>query len=513
MLKLPLLLLLTLTPPFASPLAAPSPPPLIPVSPSSTDTANDLLSFIRDSPDPYHATATAVRQLKEAGFTELSESSPFDLRPAGKYYYTRDRNLGSSLIAFCVPPSLPPSPSSPYTAGFKIVAAHTDSPCLKLRPVTALTSAGYLQLAVETYGGGLWHTWFDRDLSISGKVVLSSPDGKISQRLVNVNRPILRVPNLAIHLNTAEERVAFKVNKEDHLQPVLSQSVKDVLSSAPSSNSSSPSSSSRHHPLLLSLLATSLSVDPSSILDFDLSLSDYQPPSLTGPSNEFVSAARLDNLASCFMAVRSLSLHSSSPSFPLSNSVSLIALFDHEEVGSTSSVGAGSEMVTSAVSRISAALSPPSVPPTPDSTAAVSRASFCLSVDQAHAVHPNYASKHEKLHRPHLNAGFVVKTNTNQRYATTATTAFVFREICRRTSGVPPPQDFVARNDCGCGSTIGPQLSATTGIRTIDVGAPQLAMHSIREMMGTGDVEVGVRVMEGFFEKFEEVDREMEGGD
>jgi aspartyl aminopeptidase len=231
-------------------------------------------------------------------------------------------------------------------------------------------------------------------------------------------------------------------------------------------------------PLLLQLLAEELSVQVDDIVDFELNLFDVQKASLGGAYSEFIHSARLDNLASCFLAVQALSEHDVQDDAD----IALVALFDHEEVGSGSAVGAGSPIMSEAVERITSAMGNGSS----DIHQATLRKSFCLSVDQAHAVHPNYSSKHEKAHQPKMNNGMVIKRNSNQRYATNGMTGFLMREVARR-AGLPPLQEFVVRNDCACGSTIGPIISAATGIRAIDMGCPQLSMHSVRETMGVCD--------------------------
>lgn len=338
------------------------------------------------------------------------------------------------------------------------------------------------------------HTWFDRDLGLSGRVLIRNDDGKIEQKLIKIDKPILQIPNLAIHLQTAAEREAFKYNKEDHLVPILSLEVKKALGGSTGSNNDNKEETIEdgwveyQESLLLQLISKELSIPISSIVDFELNLFDIQKASLGGVYSEFIHSARLDNLASCFMAVQSLVEYvTDNDGSALDNDedISMIALFDHEEVGSSSATGAGSPIMGQAVKRISHALSSDRDNFTEEYERVIGK-SFVLSVDQAHAIHANYASKHEKHHAPRMNCGMVIKRNSNQRYATTGITGFIVREIARK-AGLQPVQEFVVRNDCGCGSTIGPIISTNTGIRAIDLGCPQLAMHSIRETMGTSD--------------------------
>jgi len=494
-------------------------PPL--TSPSITEhlpLANKALSYFDSSPDPFHAVDTSITLLEQAGFEPLESDTR--IVQGGKYYFTKNK---SSLIAFAV------GNKFDNGGGFKIIGAHTDSPNLKLKPFSKKKlTEGYVQLAVECYGGGLWHTWFDRDLGLSGRVLVRTEEGRIEQKLIKIDRPILRIPNLAIHLQTAKEREAFAINKEDHLVPILSLEVKKALGGkdskkdgADQENTGDDASTTtsiqedgwieHQESLLLQLVAHELSVPTSSIVDFELNLFDLQQATLGGIYSEFIHSARLDNLASCFMAVQSLVEYVNENGLDNDEDVSLIALFDHEEVGSSSATGAGSPIMGEAVKRICNEFCKNDTNGgnlVDFYSRAVSK-SFVLSVDQAHAIHPNYASKHEKNHAPKMNDGMVIKRNSNQRYATTGITGFIVREIARK-AGLKPVQEFVVRNDCGCGSTIGPIISSTTGIRAIDMGCPQLSMHSIRETMGTCDVTNGLDLFKAFFTLFREVDSSIE---
>jgi aspartyl aminopeptidase len=353
------------------------------------------------------------------------------------------------------------------------------------------------------------HTWFDRDLSLAGRVLLRKGDTmsstKLEHRLVKVDRPVLRIPNLAIHLRSAEEKDAFKVNKEDHLVPILCEEVKLSLSGG--SNSSVDSSSDPwavdQSSELLDLLATELRCEVKDIVDFELSVYDTQQASLSGSRGEFLCSSRLDNLASCFVAVESLVDHAADGQDGDAD-ISLVALFDHEEVGSDSSQGAGSTLMRDAVVRIGEALAVGEARGDPELFRRAIARSFVLSVDMAHAIHPNYASKHESNHAPRLNGGVVIKNNANQRYATNGFTAFVIRELAKKA--VVPLQSFVVRNDCACGSTIGPVIAHNTGMRAVDLGMPQLSMHSIREMMGGKDLTHGYNLMRRFLADFADID-------
>lgn len=331
-------------------------------------------------------------------------------------------------------------------------------------------------------------------------------------------KPLARVSTLCIHLQTAEERSAFKVNKEEHLSPIIgtaplleAAAAKQLNRNDGDDGISGDSWKKGQEPALLRLIAAELDVDVKQICNFELGLFDCQPASLGGIKNEFLYSARLDNLATVFVSLETLIEYSQSQDVAEDDMINLIACFDHEEVGSTSAQGAGSPVMKEAVDRISAALSGNSHSLDPETHASTIRKSFILSVDQAHAQHPNYPSKHEKNHAPKMNAGVVIKTNQNQRYATNGVTGFVVRELARKGGTKCQVQEFVVRSDCPCGSTIGPTISAATGIRTVDLGMPQLSMHSCREVMGIADLTHGMSMFRSFFKHFNAIDDSLEG--
>lgn len=476
------------------------------------DKAKRCIQFLDASPEPFHVIKTVVTRLAAAGFTALNEGDLWreknQLQAGGKYYFTRN---GSSIVAFVVGGLYKPG------NGFKVLGAHTDSPNLRLKPKSKKSASGVIQLNVECYGGGLWHTWFDRELSIAGRVILrdAADPAKFTHRLVKIDRSILRIPNLCIHLKSAGEREAFHINSEDHLMPILSSEVRKSLSrtadAAPVTKKAKyeidasvvqDAWQSGQQPELLELVAKELDVSVTEIADFELSLYDTQGASTSGANEEFLASSRLDNLASCFVALEALESHANNHTAQ-DEDVSIVAMFDHEEVGSQSYSGAGSTLIGDSIERISFALAGDASQNIELHKAARQR-SFIFSVDMAHAVHPNYASKHEKLHSPTMNAGVVIKTNDNQRYTTNGVSGFFVRELARR-AGVPI-QEFCVRNDCPCGSTIGPMLSTNTGIRAVDLGMPQLSMHSIREMMGTDDLTHAANLFEAYFRDFRAVE-------
>eukprot|EP00753_Platysulcus_tardus_P006801 PLAT14591.1.p1 GENE.PLAT14591.1~~PLAT14591.1.p1 ORF type:complete len:505 (-),score=210.20 PLAT14591.1:174-1688(-) len=455
-----------------------------PTAPSAA--ALDFLDFVNSSPSPYHATATAKARLLAAGYESLSEKDVWDVKPGGKYVVTRNQ---SSVIAFAVGEDYEPG------NGFNIVAAHTDSPVLRVKPISARKKHGYVQLGVETYGGGLWNTWFDRDLSVAGRVVVADGSGGFVSRLVKIDRPLLRVPNLAIHLNRTIYADGFKYNKETHLAPILATVEKALLGSGDgdgAEESKGDDSELAHPAVLLEVLSEELGCSVDDIQDFELSLFDTQPAACGGARYEFIFSPRLDNLMMSFCSLDSLLR--STESLAGEANVRMIALFDHEEVGSSSMMGAAGTFLEATLRRLSGVEA---------FSTAITR-SLLVSADMAHAVHPNYASKHEERHRPKMHGGLVLKYNTNQRYATTSVSAFALKQLAKR-HGLPT-QDFVVRQDMGCGSTIGPILSTRLGMRTVDVGIAQLAMHSIREMCGTDDIDSTIRLFQAFFTEFTALD-------
>ena len=400
-----------------------------------------------------------------------------------------------------------------------MIGAHTDSPCLRLKPVSKKQGDGFIEVGVETYGGGLWHTWFDRDLSVAGRVMVKTKEGGIVQKLIKVNRPILRIPTLAIHLDRQEK---FEFNKETQLFPIAGLVAAEVnrqeksgnsqretgdtgLAHRPKSEDSDPADfhplktpSERHYPYLVEVIAKEASVAPTAILDFELLLYDTQKSCIGGLNDELIFSPRLDNQEMSFCATEAL-IQSVSTSKALSNesAIRLISLFDHEEIGSRTAQGADSNVLPTILRRLSVLGTDD-----PSATAyeqSLSR-SFLISADMAHSVNPNYAAKYESDHKPEMNKGTVIKINANARYATNSPGIVLLQEVAREAK--TPLQLFVVRNDSSCGSTIGPMLSAALGTRTLDLGNAQLSMHSIRETGGIYDVEYAIKLFEGFFEHY-----------
>jgi len=435
-------------------------------SPQTHPTTRDLLDFVHASPTPAHSVAEVRRRLDDEGFSELIEGERWALSAGHGYYVAR----GGALIALRVG-------SVPATqGGLRLLGAHTDSPNLRLKPIADVRASGYQQLGVETYGGLLEYTWLDRDLGLAGEVVLRDGDGgPLESHLVRIDRPILRIPSLAIHLNREIREKGLKLDRQQHLAPILGLD--------PSPDQDDPVGALRH------LLGAELDVDPTRILSWDLSLMDVVPPAVGGQRGEFIFCPRLDNQGMCHAALLALVRAECGPA------TQMICLYDHEEIGSGSATGADSSLVEEILRRLIEVEGPHAE--AGGLPRAVARGAM-ISADMAHAVHPNYADRHEPMHMPQLGAGPVIKINTQQRYATTAATAALFESLCQDED--VPYQKFVNRSDLRCGTTIGPIASSRLGIRTVDVGNPMMSMHSIREMASSEDPERMVAVMARFLE-------------
>ncbi len=416
--------------------------------------ALDLVQFIERSPTSFHAVETTRARLDQAGFAPHDEAEPFGHTPGALGFVVRG---GGSIIAWRC------GRKAPAQGGFRVVGAHTDSPNLRLKPRLARAREGYACLDVDVYGGVLLATWTDRDLGIAGRVLCDVGDGRVEARLIRLERPVARIPNLAIHLNREVNDKGLILNKHQHLGPVfdLGGTVESV----------------RAH--VLEAVAAAAGVDPRRVVGHDLALFDLQPPRLAGTDDTFVFAPRLDNLAMCHAGLRALL------AAPPSDATAVVALFDHEEVGSLSARGADGTFLESVLARLAG--------PEHDALPRALARSWMVSADMAHAVHPHFADLHDREHMPVLDQGPVIKTNFNQRYASDGDSSAAFRRACIE-AGVPC-QEFVNRPDLACGTTIGPISAARLGLRTVDVGNPMLSMHSIREMAASGDVQRMVDAM------------------
>ena len=417
----------------------------------------ELLDFLARAPTPFHAVAVMREQLLAAGFVELDEADAWQLAPRGKYFVTRN---GSSLIAFhCGQGALAED-------GLRMVGAHTDSPCLKLKPNAVNETVGYVKFGVEVYGGVLLNPWFDRDLSLAGRLTLRDKQGALRSVLIDFKRALAIIPSLAIHLDR-EANDNRSINKQTMLPPVLGLAGDKPFD-------------------LQALLKSELkkqgaSLARADLLDFELCFYGTQPPALVGVAEEFIASARLDNLLSCFTAIKAL-IDSKA------TTAQLMIASDHEEVGSTSVAGARGNFLKSVLERWAGS---------DEVYARCIARSLLVSTDNAHGIHPNFADKHDNRHGPVLNRGPVVKVNSNQSYATNSESAALFKHAADLAKVAV--QAFVTRTDMGCGSTIGPLTAAALGVRTVDVGVPTFAMHSIRELAGAADAHALYRVLGAFY--------------
>ncbi len=419
---------------------------------SAHPEAEGLCAFIDASPSPFHACQTVARMLEDAGFSPLAERDPWP--GPGRYFVLR----GGSLIAF---------DSSGFEHGelpaFRIVGGHTDSPNLRVKQNHDRDSAGLAQVRLEPYGGAWLHSWLDRDLGISGRITVRQGD-QVVRTLVRIDEPLLRVPQLAIHLS--ENRKGVEVDPQRHLDAVWGVGDPGRF---------------------LARIAAAEGYGAADVLGFELMVHDLTPSRLAGADGDLVSAPRLDNQCTCYAGTRALIDAADRPTGVLP----VLALFDHEEVGSSSDRGAGSDFLITVLERIAL-------------THGLDRQDFlralavsvCASGDMAHATHPNYPDRHEPGHRIAVNGGPVLKVNQNLRYASDADGEALFI-VAAEQAGVPL-QRYVHRADLPCGSTIGPITATRTGLTTVDVGAPQLAMHSARELMGAADVGLYVAALTAF---------------
>ncbi|HIG42790.1 MAG: M18 family aminopeptidase [bacterium] len=415
----------------------------------------ELIDFLGSSPTPFHAVATMASHLMDEGFVQLKEESEWSLVP-GKYFVTKN---DSSIVAFVL------GTREPLKTGIRMVGAHTDSPCLKVKPNPEKRMKEYLNLGVEVYGGVLLNPWFDRDLSLAGRVTFKAEDDRIYNRLVNFKHGIATIPSLAIHLDR-EANSSRSINSQKDIPPLLlNQKTKQSFSE-----------------ILASQLADEhADIKLKKILGYEMSFYDTNPAGYVGLNQEFIAGARLDNLLSCFVGMKSL-INADS------GLTSLLVCNDHEEVGSTSAEGAQGPFLRSVLERMI---------PDLEARHRTIAMSLLISTDNAHGVHPNYPDRHDPNHGPVLNRGPVIKINSNQRYATNSVTAGYFNAICDRLK--VPCQTFVVRTDMACGSTIGPLTAKEIGVKTLDVGVPTFAMHSIRELAGSDDATYLYRALQAFY--------------
>lgn len=422
--------------------------------------AQDLLDFIDASPSPWHAVSSVEQRLLASSFTKLDETQSWQLASGQSYFVTRG---GASIIAFTI------GSQALTDSGFRIAGAHTDSPGLRLKPQAAFGSDGLVRIGVEVYGGPILATFTDRDLSVAGRVTVRTANGH-ETRLLKFDGALMRLPNLAIHMNREVNDKGLLLNKQTELPLLFAESEDGIAADRQ----------------FLTYIAQSLNIDAADILTFELNVFDTQKGSFWGANQEFIADSQLDNLASCHAAMTALLAAENH------NATSVCALFDHEEVGSESATGASGSFLADTVNRIAACAGRNEE----DRLRALAQ-SFFISADMAHAYHPNHPGAYEPCHHVLVNQGPVIKTNANQRYSTNADTAAHFITLCER-AGVPY-QQYAHRTDLGCGSTIGPIIASNLGIASVDVGSPMWAMHSIRESAGVVDHAYMAAVLKAFF--------------
>ncbi|AWZ47782.1 M18 family aminopeptidase [Clostridiaceae bacterium 14S0207] len=415
----------------------------------SAEFAQELVDFLNESPSAFHAVKNVKNILNNAGFKELKEEEKWNLEKGRKYYMTKNN---TALISFIV------GTGEIEEEGFRLVGAHTDSPTFKIKPEPEMFVENYVRLNTEVYGGAILNTWFDRPLSIAGRVVVKGEDVFYPEtKLLNINRPILIIPNICIHMNR-NVNSGMELNKQKDTIPVLSLVNQELEKGN----------------YLINLIAEELKVNKEDIIDFDLYLYEFEKGCIMGLNNEFISASRLDDLQMVHAGIKAL-IDSKE-----TKSTKIMICYDNEEVGSTTKQGADSEMLANVLERITLCLGKER-----EGYFRALAKSYIISADNAHAVHPNSPEKHDPTNRPLINKGPVIKISANQSYTTEADSGAVYELICKK-AGVPY-QKFVNRSDSRGGSTIGPISAAHLNIRSVDIGNPTLAMHSVRELAGVDD--------------------------
>lgn len=416
-----------------------------------------LFSFIAQSPSPFHAVSSMKKILDDGGYAALDEHTDWQTTTGQPYYIIRENG---SLVAFNI--------GVKDRESFRIVGSHSDSPCLQLKPKPDVYEKGYHQLGVEIYGGALLNPWFDRELSIAGRVIYQRSDNSLCSRLIDFNRPIAVIPSVAIHLDR-NANTEKSINAQKEIVPVIGLTTERKIC---------------FNDIILDQLYSEVSsAKIKKILSFDLFMYDCNAPCYTGVNKEFILSSKLDNLLSCYVLVSALAQANRDNSY-------MFVCNNHEEIGSSTASGARGNLLSSVFERIF---------PNPSDRYRTLANSFCISVDNAHALHPNFLEKHEPSHDIALNRGPVLKINATQKYASTGISNGIFKTLCAEKN--VQVQEFVMRSDMACGSTIGPLTASKLGLNTVDIGAPSLAMHSIREMTGSRDPMLLFTVLRHFLQR------------
>lgn len=424
------------------------------------ELALDLIEFINNSKTQFHATEEVRKFLNSHDFKEISMNEKWNLEVGGKYYTTKNN---SALVAFVVGKDI-------VNDGFRLIGAHTDSPGFRIKPNPEMTVENYLKLNTEVYGGAVLSTWFDRPLSIAGRVALKTKNPLVpEERLVDLEKPVITIPNLAIHMNR-EVNNGFKFNAQQHTLPLMGM----INEKFEKDN------------FLVKLLAEKLNVEEEDIIDFELYVYAVEKGALVGLNEEFISCGKLDDLAMVHAEMNAL------VDSKAGNATNVAIAFDNEEVGSSTKQGAGSPFVRNVLNRIAISQGLEK-----EEFLIAIENSFLISADDAHAKHPNFADKCDPTTKPVVNGGPAIKIAANQAYTTDVTSSAIYAEICEK-AGVPY-QKFVNRSDLKGGSTIGPISSSQLPVRSVDVGNPILAMHSVRELGGVKDHYYVAKSFEQFY--------------
>ena len=471
----------------------------------SLEFGQTAVNALKKSVSPYNFVEHAKKELKSSGFTQIYESDPWNLEPGKKYFYTRNN---SCIIAFNVGQKFNPEESC-----FKIIGAHTDSPSLRIAPNSYNPKGEIERYNVQYYGGGLWFTWLDRDLSLAGKVIFKDNEGKLTSKIIQVEEPIFFIPNCPPHLKSGSERESLTINKENHLKPLIATlKVNEILNEEKEKEDDENPKDKKLGKTLRKIILKELNKDcekpiinsGEQIIDYDLVLYDSQSPNLIGLNKEFLASGRLDNLGSSIPALYAMINASKDELLAEQSSINIISLFDNEEIGSMTYQGADSNFFLMHLKRIfSQSLNITKTPYSEDLYMRFMAKSYVISADLAHAYNPNYSEKFQSEHKNLMQQGVVLKINVNGRYSTESENAAVFKELGKLCN--VPIQEFIVRQDSPCGTTIGPITSAKIGIKSVDVGIAQLAMHSIREQLGIVDLYYYRTIFEEFFKSYEKV--------
>ncbi|AZV58908.1 M18 family aminopeptidase [Clostridium sp. AWRP] len=427
------------------------------------EQAKELINYIYESPTSFHAVKNAVSELKKFGFVEIEEGDALKIKKGGKYFVTKNQ---SALIAFTV------GKGELENEGFRIIGAHTDSPSFRVKPNSDIEVEGaYVKLNTEVYGGPILNTWMDRPLSLAGRIVLKGKDSFHPEiKLLNIKRPLMIIPNLAIHMNR-NINSGVELNRQKHMLPLLSL----------------VNNKFKHGHYLTQIISEELSVPEEDILDFDLFLYEFEKGSIIGADQEFISSGRLDDLSMVYSGIKAIS------NSKIKNTTNVMVCFDNEEVGSTTKQGANSPMLLSILERIAFNLGKSK----DDFYRAISK-SFIISCDLGHALHPNYEEKSDPVNRPIINKGPIIKISASQSYTTDAVSSAIYKNICCK-AGVPV-QVFVNRSDERGGSTIGPISSSHINMTSLDMGLAILSMHSVRELGGIKDYVYALESFNKFYD-------------